>query len=170
MRDILSGELTCFREFEGRISDDATIWIQGTSVESQKRKDKILRKVRKGVIKLEGSVLIGRHCKIGDGVNIADSCIANYTKIGRNTTVEGSAIMDRVIVGEVAEIQDSIIGRHSTIDSRMKKPTKIESVSVTADDVILEAGCKLSATKIYPHLSLHSNDYSGMTIKRIKST
>jgi NDP-sugar pyrophosphorylase family protein len=95
--------------------------------------------------------LIGRHCKIGDGVRIAYACIDNYTKIENGVTIENSAIMDRAIIGEKAEIKDSIVGRHVTIRSNARKPTKISEISVIADDVTIAEGCILKATKIYPH-------------------
>jgi hypothetical protein len=38
-----------------------------------------------------------------------------------------------------------------TIHSTAKKPTKIDSTSVIADDVILAEGCILEGTKVYPH-------------------
>jgi NDP-sugar pyrophosphorylase family protein len=59
--------------------------------------------------------------------------------------------MDRVIIEEKAEIRESIIGRHVTVLSSPKKQTKIDAVSVVADDVTIAEGCKLTATKIYPH-------------------
>jgi NDP-sugar pyrophosphorylase family protein len=62
--------------------------------------------------------------------------------------------LDRVIIGEKAEVLDSIIGRHTTILSSGRKPTKVNAVSVVADDVTVEEGCSLTATKIYPHQSV----------------
>jgi NDP-sugar pyrophosphorylase family protein len=59
--------------------------------------------------------------------------------------------MDRATIGEDAEIRDSIIGRHTTVLSNPKNQTKISAVSVIADDVVVEEGCVLKATKIYPH-------------------
>ena len=59
--------------------------------------------------------------------------------------------MDRVIIGENAEVFESIIGRHVVVNSSQRKPTKITAVSVIADDVKLEEGCSLTASKIYPH-------------------
>jgi NDP-sugar pyrophosphorylase family protein len=59
--------------------------------------------------------------------------------------------MDRVIIGDKAQIKESIIGRHVTISSSSRKPTRIDSISVIADDVIMEEGCMLTATKVYPH-------------------
>ena len=151
MHDMLEGKFASLTDFGGRISDDKRIWVQGESSESMKRRLGILKKIKEGKIEVEGSVLIGRHCDISDGVRIVNSCIDNYTKIGRDVEIEGSAVMDRVIVGDKAQIKESIVGRHVTISSTSRKPTKIDSLSVIADDVILEQGCMLSATKIYPH-------------------
>jgi len=116
-----------------------------------KRRKEIISKIKQKKIEVEGSVLIGRHCKISDGVRIVDSCIDNYTALGKNVEVENSAVMDRVIIGDKAQIKESIVGRHVTISSSSRRPTKIDSLSVVADDVIVEEGCTLTATKVYPH-------------------
>jgi NDP-sugar pyrophosphorylase family protein len=151
MQDMLDGRFSSLTDFGGRISEEARIWVQGESSESLKRRNEIIRKIEQGKIEVEGSVLIGRHCEISDGVRIANSCIDNYTKIGKDVVIENSAVMDRVIIGEKAEIKESIIGRHVTICSSPRKQTKIDSVSVVADDVTIAEGCKLTGTKIYPH-------------------
>jgi len=65
--------------------------------------------------------------------------------------VENSAVMDRVIIGENAQVLDSIVGRHSTVLSSQRKQTKISEVSVIADDVTIEEGSTFAASKIYPH-------------------
>jgi NDP-sugar pyrophosphorylase family protein len=59
--------------------------------------------------------------------------------------------MDRAVIGDYAEIKDSIIGRHVSVCSSQKSPTKVSDVSVIADDVTVEEGCVISASKIYPH-------------------
>ena len=151
MRDVLDGHFSSLTDFGGRINDEARIWVQGESKESMKRRKEIIRKIKQGKIEIEGSVLIGRHCKISDNVRIVNSSIDNYTRIRKGATVENSAIMDRAIVEEATKIKESIIGRHVTILSSQKKPTRISSISVIADDVTVEKGCKLTATKIYPH-------------------
>jgi NDP-sugar pyrophosphorylase family protein len=151
MHDMLNGRFSSLTDFGGRISEEARIWVQGESVESMKSRREIIRKIKQHKIEIEGAVLIGRHCKISDGVRIANSCIDNYTKIEKDVVIEDSAVMDRVIVDENADIRDSIVGRHVTILSSAKKQTKIGQVSVVADDVTVAAGCKLTATKIYPH-------------------
>jgi NDP-sugar pyrophosphorylase family protein len=103
-------------------------------------------------LKVEGSILIGRHCKIGEGVKIANSSIDNYTQRARNgVEIENSAVMDRVIIGDKASIKESIIGRHVTVLSNESKPTRMNSVSVVADDVVITEGSVISGTKVYPH-------------------
>ncbi|MEM2336069.1 MAG: NDP-sugar synthase [Candidatus Bathyarchaeia archaeon] len=151
MRDMLEGRFSSLTDFGGRIGEETRVWVQGESPESIKRRKEIIRKIKDRKIEVEGSVLIGRHCKIGDGVRIANSCIDNYTKIEDGVTIENSAVMDRAIIEAKAEIKDSIIGRHVTIRSSARKPTKISEISVIADDVIIAEGCLLEATKIYPH-------------------
>lgn len=151
MRDMLNGRFAPLRDFGGRIGENLNVWVQGESPESIRRRKEIIRKIRKGKIEIEGSVLIGRHCKIGNGVRIVNSCIDNYTRIEDNVTIENSAVMDRAIIGKNTEIKESIIGRHVTIHSSAKNPTYISDVSVIADDVTIAEGCQLKATKIYPH-------------------
>ncbi len=60
-------------------------------------------------------------------------------------------------IGENAHIKNSIIGRHTTINSTAEEPSTIRQVSVIADDVVLEAGSNLEATKIYPHQQARGN-------------
>jgi NDP-sugar pyrophosphorylase family protein len=151
MHDMLHGRFSSLTDFGGKIGEEKRLWVQGESSEALKSRKEIMAKIKKGRMKVEGAVLIGRHCRIGDGARILDSCIDNYTQIGKNAVIEKSAIMDRVIIGENAEIKDSIIGRHATVLSNSKKPTKIDRFSVVADDVTLAEGCRLTATKIYPH-------------------
>jgi len=151
MEDMLKGRFSSLTDFGGRISEDKNVWVQGESSESMKNRKEIIAKIKQGKIDVQGAVLIGRHCKINDGVRIVDSCIDNYTTIEKGANIENSAIMDRVIVQEKAQIKESIIGRHVTILSKPKKKTKISQVSVVADDVTLAEGCILNATKVYPH-------------------
>jgi len=161
MYDILAGRLECLQDFEGRISPDKRIWIQGQSPESLARRNRIVEMIREGKIEVEEPVLIGRHCQIEEGVRISNSCIDNYTRIGRGSVIEDSAIMDRVLIGENASIDRSIIGRHVTVSSSRDKPTRIHSVSVVGDNVWIDAGCVLFKAKVSPHLRLREFDYEG---------
>ena len=163
MQDMLNGRFSSLTDFGGRINEEAKIWVQGESVESMKSRREIIRKIKQRKIEVEGAVLIGRHCKISDGVRIVNSCIDNYTKIEKDVVIEDSAVMDRVIIEEKTEIRDSIVGRHVTVLSSPKKQTKIDQVSVIADDVTIAAGCKLTATKIYPHQYVRG-EFSNQTL------
>jgi NDP-sugar pyrophosphorylase family protein len=151
MKKLLHGGFSMLTDFGGKISEKQLIWVQGESNDSVKRREETVKKIQQGRIEIEGAVLIGRHCQIDDGARIVNSCIDNFTRIGKGVTIENSAILDRVIIGEKAEVRDSIIGRHATILSSGRKQTKINDVSVIADDVTIEEGCSLTATKIYPH-------------------
>jgi NDP-sugar pyrophosphorylase family protein len=151
MQDMLNGRFSSLTDFGGRISESSKIWVQGESSESLKRRREIIGKIKHEKIEIEGAVLIGRHCKISDGVRIVNSCIDNYSQIGKGVLIENSAIMDRVIIEEKAEIKESVVGRHVTVHSSSRKPTRINAISVIADDVTIAEGCKLKATKVYPH-------------------
>ncbi len=151
MKKLLHGGFSMLTDFGGKINEKQMIWVQGESNDSVKRREEIVQKIEKGKIEIEGAVLVGRHCQIDDGVRIANSCIDNFTRIGRGTSIENSAILDRVIIGEKAEVRDSIIGRHATVLSSGRKQTRISAVSVIADDVTLEEGCRVAASRIYPH-------------------
>lgn len=151
MKKLLQGGFSMLTDFGGKISGKQQIWVQGESNDSEERRLTIIRKIKQGRIEIEGAVLIGRHCQIEDGARIVNSCIDNFTRIGKGATIENSAVLDRVIIGEKATVRDSIIGRHTTILSSAQKKTNIESISVVADDVIIEEGCNLSETRIYPH-------------------
>jgi NDP-sugar pyrophosphorylase family protein len=151
MRDMLSGHFSSMADLGGRIGDMKRIWVQGESAESMLRREEIINKMKRRKIKLEGSILVGRHCKMGDGVRIVNSSIDNYTQIGNGVMIENSAVMDRTIIGDKASIKESIIGRHVTVSSNESKPTSIDSVSVVADDVVITEGSVLSGARIYPH-------------------
>ena len=170
MFDILKGRLECLKEFDGRIFPDKRIWIQGESPESIARRNRIIEMVEKGKILLEEPVLIGRHCLIEEGVRISNSCVDNYTIIGRGSTVKDSAIMDRVRVGENVEINGSIIGRHTTLESTSADPTRVLQFSVIGDNVRVESGCVLKNAKIYPHIRLKRSIYEHVTVSSSESS
>jgi NDP-sugar pyrophosphorylase family protein len=152
MKNLLHGGFNMLTDFGGRISPEKQIWVQGESNDAEKIRHQIVQNIKKGKIEIEGAVLIGRHCHIEEGVRIVNSCIDNYTRIEKGAKIENSAIMDRATLGENAEVYDSIIGRHTSILSNQRKSTKINDVSVVADDVTVEEGSVLSSAKIYPHL------------------
>ena len=163
MKKLLNGGFPALSDFGGRLNDNEPIWVQGESNDSEKRRLETIQKIKQKKIILEGAVLIGRHCQIEDGARIVNSCIDNFTRIGKNAVVANSAVMDRAIIGENAEVYDSIIGRHVVVNSSCHKPTKITAVSVIADDVTLDEGCSLTTTKVYPHQHIRG-EFQNQTI------
>ncbi len=163
MKKLLHGGFSMLTDFGGRINEKQQIWVQGDSNDAALRRQEIVRKIKHGKIEIEGAVLIGRHCEIDDGVRIVNSCIDNFTRIGKGTVIENSAVMDRATIGESAQIRDSIVGRHTTVRSNPRKQTCICDVSVVADDVILEEGSTLESAKIYPHQRVRG-DFKNQTL------
>lgn len=158
MGEVLIGPRTSFYLGEP-VLGMKDVWIKGNSPESEKRRRVILRKVKEGKIKLEGPVLIGRHCQIGDGTIIRSSCIDNFCIVGDGVTIENSSLMDRVDVGEGAEVRESIVGRHTRIRSSREKPTWVVGLSVLGDDVDVGEGCVFNGTKVFPHRTV--KDWNG---------
>jgi len=138
-----------------RIDENRRIFVQGTSPDSRKRRLIIKRMYKKGTLKLEGNILIGRHCQIGSGTYIEDSAIDNFTIIGKNVRIVKSSVMDRVYIGDNAVIENSIIGRHVEIRSSSSKPTRIIN-SVIADDAVIGEGSEIINSKIYPHKHINA--------------
>lgn len=130
------------------------VWIQGGSVESLRRKEEIVRKALAGEIRLEGRVFIGRHCQVEKGAIIRDSCIDNFCILGRDVTIERSAIMDRVLIEDGAVVQDSVVGRHARVRSSENRPTWVMGLSVVGDDVDVGEGSMLASTKVNPHRNI----------------
>lgn len=157
MHNLLHGKFAILKDFGGRIDEKSQIWVQGDSEDSAKRRKEIIRKVKLGKIQIKGAVVIGRHCLIQDGVSITNSCIDNFTRIEKGVRIENSAILDRTIIEEKAKISDSIIGRHVTIRSNTNRKTTINQTTVIGDNVIINSGCNISNTKIYPHQSIRGN-------------
>jgi NDP-sugar pyrophosphorylase family protein len=163
MRNLLHGGFSTLKDFGGRLGDDCMVWLQGDSDDSERRRQDIIQKIKQKKIHVEGAVLIGRHCQIDEGARIVNSCIDNFTRIGKNAVIVNSAVLDRAIIGDNAEIYDSIVGRHVVVNSSCTHPTKVNAVSVIADDVILDEGCNLSGTKVYPHQNIRG-EFQNQTI------
>jgi len=153
MRDILHGRLN-IRVAEQRISPNRSVWVQGYSEESVKRREEILRKCKENKLAIEGAALIGRHTRIGDYSRISDSNVDNFCILGEHVNVEGSAIMDAAKIADYAHISDSILGRKVVVESTRESPTCIESTSVIGNSVRIREGCKLVKTRVNPSLTI----------------
>ena len=152
MHDALKGTLN-IRIREDRIFPNRNVWVQGYSEESIKRREQIIRQSNEGRLAINGAVLIGRHTRIRDYSVLLDSAIDNFCIIGEYVTIERSAIMDAVKIGDCARLSDSIVGRKTVIESTREDPTRIES-SVIGNGVRIMSGCKLIETKVNPGLTI----------------
>ncbi|AFA38280.1 Nucleoside-diphosphate-sugar pyrophosphorylase [Pyrobaculum oguniense TE7] len=126
-----------------------SIYAQGVSEQSKILKGKIAERIKKGAIKAEGHILLGRHVQLGDNVHIRDSVIDNYVVVGDNSTIEDSVVMDRSLIGRNVTIRRSIIGRHVYV----KDGSVIED-SVVADNVVVGEEASLRRVKVWPHKTL----------------
>ena len=152
MHDALNGTLN-IRIREDRIFPNRNVWVQGYSEESIKRREQIIRQSNEGRLAINGAALIGRHTRIRDYSVLLDSAIDNFCIIGEYVTIERSAIMDAVKIGDCARLSDSIVGRKTVIESTREDLTRIES-SVIGNGVRIMSGCKLIETKVNPGLTI----------------
>lgn len=142
------------RVLEQRILPNRNIWVQGYSEDSIKRREEIIKKYNEDRLYLHGSILIGRHTRIGDFSKIQDSNIDNFCILGDHVNLERSAVMDGAKVGDYAFIADSILGRKVVVESSRAAPTNIDINSVIGNCVRIREGCKLKGTKVNPGLTI----------------
>jgi NDP-sugar pyrophosphorylase family protein len=153
MRDTLSGKLD-IRIREERIFPNRNIWVQGYSEESIKRREEIIRKCNETKLTINGAALIGRHTRIGDYSTLTDSNVDNFCTVGESVTIEASAVMDAVKIGDYAQLSSCIVGRKAVIDSTRERPTRIEANSVIGNAARIMNGCTLIETKVNPGLTI----------------
>ena len=153
MRDTLNGKLN-IRIREQSIFPNRNIWVQGYSEDSIKRREQTIRQCNENKLTINGAALIGRHTRIQDYSVLSDSAIDNFCTLGEHVTVDGSAIMDAVRIGDYVHLSDSIVGRKTVIESTREHPTRIESRSVIGNGVHIMSGCQLIGTKVNPGLTI----------------
>jgi len=153
MLEVLHGAMD-IRILEEKIAPGRNIWVQGYSEESIKRREEIIRKYNENKLFIDGAALIGRHTRIDEYSRISDSNIDNFCILGEHVTVERSAIMDAVRIGDHAHIADSIVGRKVVVESTRENPTSIKSNSVIGNAVHIGKGCRLVRTRINPGLKI----------------
>ena len=129
-----------------------TIYMQGQSPRSRRDHVDLIERAARGIVTLEGHVLLGRHVSLGDGCVVEDSVIDNYVIVGPEAKIQGSIVMDRSLVGPKSEISSSVIGRHVTIGSNVKVVNSYIGNDVqVGDNVVIE-----NAT-VWPHKIIEAN-------------
>ncbi len=113
---------------------------------SRRYQRRLVARIERGEVSVEGDVLIGRHTKLAKGVRVKDSVIDHYVVVGKGAMIENSIVMDRVNVGKKAVIKNSIIGRHVTVDDGA-----VVEDSIIGDNVYIGREAVIKSSRIWPH-------------------
>jgi len=131
-------ELRATRVYKG-------VRMMGRSHLSRVLQERIAGMIEKGLIMAEGDILLGRHIEIGEGVELWDAIIDNYTIVKRGARAIRSIIMDRCLVDEGAFIEGSILGRHVSVGKRARVIN-----SVVGNNASIGEGAVVVNSKIWP--------------------
>jgi NDP-sugar pyrophosphorylase family protein len=152
----IEASLYLLRTLKAEELEVATVYrgvrMQGYSPASRELHIDLVERAARGVIALDGDVLLGRHVRLEDNVRIANAIIDSYTIVKRGSNIEESVIMDRSVIGQRSTIRGSIIGRHVRIGGNVKMNT-----SYIGDNVILEDNAILENCKVWPHRIVKSD-------------
>jgi NDP-sugar pyrophosphorylase family protein len=168
MVSVLHGGLRMVPDLGSRIDEERRIYIQGTSTDSVRRREKMIEEINSGRIQVQGGALIGRHTALGSGITLVNSNVDNFCILGEGIHVERSAVLDRCFIGDGATVQGSIVSRHSYVNSSKAHPTEISSLSVIGDDVSVGEGSRIIASRIWPGIEVPTG--SVLIGKEIKSS
>jgi mannose-1-phosphate guanylyltransferase len=119
--------------------------MMGRSSLSRKLHERLVGMIEKGLLRVSGDILIGRHVDLSEGVDLWDTIIDNYTVIMSGSRISRSIVMDRCVIGEKTVIEGSIIGRHTYIG----KGSKIVN-SVIGNNTHIGEGSLIINSKIWP--------------------
>ena len=125
---------------------------------------------------IEGNVVVGENCKIGPNCYIRGStAIGSHCHIGQAVEIKNSIIMDRVSVGHLSYVGDSIVGHRTnfgagTITANLRHDGKTQKSS--AEGTLVDTGRrKLGViTGQNVHTGIHTSIYPGRKIWSNKST
>jgi len=138
LRSLGSDELRVTRVYKG-------VRMMGRSHLSRALQEKIVGMIEKGLIRVEGDILLGRHIDIGEGVELWDAIVDNYTIMRKGARAIRSIIMDRCLVGEGALIEGSILGRHVSVGRGARVIN-----SVVGNNVSIGEGAVVVNSKVWP--------------------
>jgi mannose-1-phosphate guanylyltransferase/phosphomannomutase len=104
-------------------------------------------KLGKGV-KLEGSLVIGENCQVGDGVTLRNVVLGDHCTVGRNSIITDSILWSGARIGDNCELVNDVIGRGVVI----------ENGCVLDQNVFIGDGSKIGAqSHITPNVKIWPN-------------
>ncbi len=103
--------------------------------------------------KLSGTVLIGKNCKIGDGVVLHNSVVGDNVHIGDGTRLDKTVVWENTRIGEGCKITLTVICANAKIGDEVK----IEEQVFIADKCTVGNGASIrSNIKIWPEKDIES--------------
>jgi mannose-1-phosphate guanylyltransferase/phosphomannomutase len=82
---------------------------------------------------ISGAVVIGKNCRIGDGVRLSNSVIGDNCTIGPGSDIRNSVIWNDVTIGHNTAITSDVIGSRCAIGEKV----------VIAENVFMSDGCTI---------------------------
>lgn len=99
-------------------------------------------------VEFTSSMVIGKNCRIEEGVQLGRSVIGDNVQIGKGVKIFGCILWDDVYLSEDVEVKEAIIGRSVKIDSR----TTIDVGTVITDGCAIGKEAIVRANvKVWPY-------------------
>jgi len=133
-KDVLSGKVDIEISGERQKTIGRDIWIGEGS--------KVSRRAE-----LEGTVIIGKNCRIDDHVYIRNSVIGDNCVIEEGARIVDSVIWDNVFIGERAQLNENVVGSGTII----RRGAFIDLRTVISDNCVIGAESRIRANlKLWP--------------------
>ncbi len=156
--DVLRGNFESVLRLMGPpVDPDAGVWISPESLhlKDQRTGKTLAEKMADGLVTIGPAVRIGRYCEIGPGVVIAESNLDDDVEVREGAFISRSMIRDGAVIGPGAMVRNSVVGSMSEIRSHPNAPTILEEFVALGDEVIVQAGVRLSDhVDVYPRLKV----------------
>jgi mannose-1-phosphate guanylyltransferase/phosphomannomutase len=99
--------------------------------------------------KLNGNVIIGENCYVGEDAEISNSVIGDDCTIGNSARISGSTLWNNIKVGDYAELSDNVICDDTVIgiNATIQENVYISNNCIIGDNATLTANIKLWPNK-----------------------
>jgi NDP-sugar pyrophosphorylase family protein len=156
--EVLRGRFESVTRLMGPPYDpEQNVWIEPESLHLRdERSGKTLQeKMAEGSVTIGPHVRIGRYTEIAPGVVITESDVDDDVDVREGAYIARSCIRDGAIIGPAATVRNSVVGSMSEVQSARGRPTVIDDFVALGDEVIVQAGVRLSGQiSVYPRLKI----------------